>query len=230
MSRKFAQLSFRRRKAAEIANQQLLTGANPDPEGLSGAHAVDDHKSRVNPHKLKGRMADSVRELQQLTPPSVEEMEDRGVTRKALEEEDKRLTKFLVHGDASIGVPRMRTESEMREAPPGASQKNRAWLRGVKHALDRWRDVRSILRRDHEDDAEHLTDVETIRPKTVPRGGEADLAYRRMSATRYIEKFGVEKLSPVARMVLEAEAAEESARPQTPSEAFAASFGAADAS
>ena len=77
------------------------------------------------------RLANKKKQLKLISPPSIEELKERGVKEDDLRDRAKQLAKFIV---GSYGkFPRMRSRIEMDQCPAGATDLNNLYHRKIAH-------------------------------------------------------------------------------------------------
>jgi len=171
------------------------------------------------------------KELELITPPSLEELKNRGVSIDNLRKRHEQLAKFIV---MPIGrFPRMRSQEEMDRAPAGSDDLNKLYHRKIAHHnIDKAGNLISV---DHsksqypgyveyknlcrilssgegseEEMDNSVANLEMLRPARV-NDNESMFASRaftpasRLSAQEYEDRVGIESLNPIQLAIHELE-------------------------
>lgn len=171
--------------------------------------------------------------LDQMTPPSLDELEKRGVNKDAVVARVEQLAEVIKSGGGKF--PGMRTRREMQDMPAGAVDMHMMHEQLLKHynvtpngeivrvdkskgqqsCLDEWKDLQRIVNKDAERWAPNITNLEILRPDTSSENDSLVNYTRRayanpgknLTAEQYEERIGIEGLGSTAKAVHEVEKA-----------------------
>jgi hypothetical protein len=166
-----------------------------------------------------------------MTPPSLDELSERGVEKKTVIARAEQLAEFIKKGGGKF--PGMRTKREMGEMPSGAVDLHMMHEEMLKHhtitsdgeivrvdkskgqqsCLDEWKDLQRIINKDVEPYAPNIANPEILRPDSSSENDSLINYTRRvyanpgrnLSPEEYEKRIGIEGLGKTARAVHEAE-------------------------
>ena len=177
------------------------------------------------------KLASKKKQLALITPPSLEELKNRGVSEDNLRKRREQLAKFIV---MPIGkFPRMRSQEEMDRAPAGSDDLNKLYHRKIAHhnidkagnliAVDHsksqypgyveYKNLCRILSSSEGSEEEmdnSVANLEMLRPPRV-NDNESMFASRtftpasRLTAQEYEDRIGIESLNPIQLAIHELE-------------------------
>ncbi len=200
------------------------------------------------------RLKAKKRQLALITPPSVEELEAKGVKESDLRERSKQLAKFIVGPYGKF--PRMRSRIEMDQCPAGAADLNNLYHRKIAHhnvakdgtmvsvdhakgqypAYVEFKNLCRILGKDSEAELDSsLANLELLRPDDI-KDNDSLMNFRtrtfaspasRLSAQEFEDRVGIEHLNP-SQLALHELEKRGSIVPPTMQEHFTRMFGEGD--
>jgi hypothetical protein len=217
----------------EAMERQSLRADAEIESGLVDAQSFS-HDQISDKQGFMARLATKKKRLALITPPSLAEMNDKGVKDKKLRARASQLADVWVNGTGKF--PRARSREEMEQCPAGADDMNRLHHQLISHhnvtadgelvkvnhkkaQYPLYVELKNLLRIINSDSEEELdgsvSNLELLRPDRVEdkdsllnfRARTYASPARNLTAQEYEKRIGIESLNPIQLSIHEAEKA-----------------------
>ncbi len=234
MARRYQSQVRRDELAQVIGDRERIIRREANERGDGFVEGPHDAENRV---QNRGRLAklneNDKKRLDEMTPPSLDELEKRGVEKDTVVARVAQLAEVIEKGGGKF--PGMRTRREMNEMPAGSVDLHMMHEEMLKHynvmpngemvrvdkskgqqsCLDEWKDLQRIVNKDAEQWAPNIANPEILRPDTSSENDSlvnyTKRAYaspgKNLTPEEYEDRIGIKGLGSTAKAVHEVEKA-----------------------